>query len=73
MLVVLFALSNGVAVGRAVTTDNEWPWVSRDDLMFLAAFILSNDLQGHECISRVACLHPILARQLATAADFLSP
>ncbi|XP_045103426.1 uncharacterized protein LOC123499478 isoform X2 [Portunus trituberculatus] len=72
-VVVVLALSGGVGYGRALDGGNGFPWVSRDDLMFLTAFILSNEEQGHQCISRVACLHPALARQLATAAVILSP
>ncbi|XP_063866129.1 uncharacterized protein LOC135103592 isoform X2 [Scylla paramamosain] len=72
-VVVVLALSGGVGYGRALDGVNGFPWVSREDFMFLTAFTLSNEVQGHQCISRVACLHPALARQLATAAVILSP
>ncbi|KAG0701253.1 hypothetical protein GWK47_025340 [Chionoecetes opilio] len=72
-VVVALALSKGVGYGRAATEGDGLPWVGRDDVTFLTAFILSDDLHGHQCVSLAACLHPTLARELATAAVFLSP
>lgn len=72
-VVLILALSGGVGYGRALDDGNGFPWVSSEDLMFLSAFTLSNQEQGHQCISRVACLHPALARQLTTAAVILTP
>lgn len=74
VVVVAVAISlSGLSYGRSLSLSSQKTWLNHEDLMFLTAFALSNDLQGYGCMSRVACQYPTMARQLATAAAFLTP